>query len=309
MATIETTQPKPKAVIKYRDRTAQFYTEDRLSLVAGQTPMDMVYIPPGSFQMGAPENELRRSEDEGPQHSVTFAQPFFMGKYPVTQAQWKTVAAMPQQERKLTSNPSNFKGDNRPVEQIDWNDAVEFCQRLAKATRRPYRLPTEAEWEYACRAGTDTPFHFGASITTDLANYRGTDWEYEGTTYSGAYGEGPHSEYRQETTEVGSFKVANAFGLSDMHGNVWEWCQDTWYANYEGAPKDGSAWINENDNDYRILRGGSWSFNPEDCRSASRLRIAPDLRNSPHWPAGRVRRREDIALCAFALLPFGNSQD
>jgi formylglycine-generating enzyme required for sulfatase activity len=278
MATTETSQPKPKAVIKYRDRTAQFYTEDRMSLVAGQTPMDMVYIPPGTFQMGSPENELRRSVDEGPQHPVAIAQPFFMGKHAVTQAQWKAVAQMNQIEREITLDPSNFKGDNRPVEQIDWHDAVEFCRRLAKETRRHYRLPTEAEWEYACRAGTTTPFHFGASISTDLANYQGTDWDYEGNTYSGAYGEGPHGEYREETTEVGRFKVANAFGLYDMHGNVWEWCQDTWHENYEGAPEDGSAWINENDNDSHVLRGGSWDDVPVGCRSAYRGRYAPDDR-------------------------------
>lgn len=241
-------------------------------------PLEMVYIPPGSFLMGSPEAEQGRWAAEGPQHLVTIAQPFFMGKYPVTQAQWREVAAMPQVERELESDPAQFKGDNRPVEQVNWLDAVEFCQRLERATGRPYRLPSEAEWEYACRAGTTTPFHFGASMTTDLANYRGTDWEYEGKTYSGAYGDGPHGEYREETTEVGSFGVANAFGLYDMHGNVWEWCEDWWHESYEGAPGEGSAWIahEEEAEEKRVLRGGSWLSGPEFCRSAFRLGGAPD---------------------------------
>lgn len=175
-------------------------------------------------------------------------------------------------------DPSSFKGDNRPVEQVSWLDAVEFCRRLAKATGRPYRLPSEAEWEYACRAGTTTPFHFGDSITTDLANYRGTDWESEGKTYSGAYGDGPHGEFREETTDVGHFEVANAFGLYDMHGNVWEWCQDWWHESYEGAPADGSAWLAHEDDaeEKRLLRGGSWFSDPVLCRSAVRVRYAPD---------------------------------
>lgn len=266
----------PEPIIQYRDRTAQFYTEDRLSLAVDQTPLDMVYIEAGTFLMGSPKDELGRLEREGPQHLVTLAQPFFMGKFPVTQAQWRVVAAMPQVDRELDADPANFKGDNRPVEQVSWYDAVEFCQRLEKATGRPYRLPTEAEWEYACRAGTTTPFHFGQSITTDLANYRGTDWEYEGKTYSGAYGDGPHGDYREETTEVGSFEVANAFGLYDMHGNVVEWCQDIWHENYEGAPDDGRAWLSSGEREYSVLRGGSWVSNPEFCRSAFRNRFAPD---------------------------------
>ena len=269
---------KPKPLIQYRERTAQFFTEDKLELSTGQTPLDMVYIPPGSFLMGSPEGELGYWSGEAPQHPVTIAQPFFMAKHPITQAQWRGVAAMPQIERELKLDPSNFEGDNRPVEQVSWLDAVEFCRRLAKATGRPYRLPNEAEWEYACRAGTTTPFHFGDSITTDLANYRGTDWEYEGKTYPGAYGDGPYGEFREETTDVGSFGVANAFGLYDMHGNVFEWCQDWWHEGYEGGPTDGSAWLahEEEAEEKRVLRGGSWGFFPEVCRSADRGGVAPD---------------------------------
>jgi formylglycine-generating enzyme required for sulfatase activity len=196
-----------------------------------------------------------------------------MGRYPVTQAQWKAVAALPKINRELERDPSEFKGDNRPVENVSWYDAVEFCDRLSSHTKRQYRLPSEAEWEYACRAGTTTPFHFGETITTDLANYRGTDnEEYK---WSGSYGRGPKGIYREETTEVGSFKVANAFGLYDMHGNVWEWCLDDWHNNYEGAPTDGSPWFDENDNISQkqgraVLRGGSWDDDPRLCRSASR---------------------------------------
>nr|WP_284707159.1 formylglycine-generating enzyme family protein [Lyngbya confervoides] len=210
------------------------------------------------------------------------AQPFFMGKSPITQAQWCRVAQMSKVEREIEPDPSNFKGDNRPVEQVSWTDSVEFCRRLSKETNRPYRLPTEAEWEYACRAGTTTPFHFGESITPDLANYRGTDLEYEGShiNYSGAYGAGPHGEFRAETTEVGSFKVANAFGLYDMHGNVWEWCQDPWHESYDQAPIDGRAWLDKSNHHDRCLRGGSWYYYPGGCRSAFRVKNEPDFRNS-----------------------------
>ena len=182
-----------------------------------------------------------------------------MGKYPVTQAQWKVVASLPQVNRFLKPNPSQFKGDNRPVECVSWYDAVEFCDRLSQHTNRTYRLPTEAEWEYACRAGTTTPFHFGKTITAELANYRATE----------TYGDGPKGEYRQQTTPVDHFGVANAFGLCDMHGNVWEWCLDHCHNNYKGAPDDGSAWLTY-DEGASVLRGGSWDFSPCNCRSASR---------------------------------------
>jgi len=226
----------------------------------------MVAIPGGTFLMGSPESEQGQSDRESPQHTVTI-QPFFMGKFSVTQAQWQAVASLPKVNIHLKSDPSDFKGANRPVEQVSWNDAVEFCRRLSKATGREYRLPSEAEWEYACRAGTTTPFHFGETITTDLANYNGN--------YN--YGSGSKGQYREQTTDTGSFP-ANTFGLHDMHGNVWEWCQDTWHENYNGAPTDGSAWVYENANqNRRILRGGSWDGNPGDCRSASRLDYSPDF--------------------------------
>jgi len=241
--------------------------------------------------MGSPEREPKRRDDESPQHTVTI-QPFFMGKFPVTQAQWQAVASFPKVNIYLKSDPSNFKGANLPVEQVSWNDAVEFCARLLKATGREYRLPSEAEWEYACRAGTTTPFHFGETITTDLANYDGN--------YT--YGSGSKGQHRKQTTDVGSFP-ANAFGLHDMHGNVWEWCQDTWHKNYNGAPTDGSAWVDGNVNENRrILRGGSWLFNPTDCRSASRLSLNPVRVNFPF--GFRFVCECPRTVYPFTLLPF-----
>ena len=141
---------------------------------------------------------------------------------------------------------------------MSWHDAVEFCARLSKHTGKQYRLPSEAEWEYACRAGTTTPFYFGETITGKLANYRATQ----------TYAEELKGEYRQQTTPVGQFPP-NAFGLYDMHGNVWESCLDNWHDNYDGAPTDGSAWV-DNDNLYQIMRGGSWLNYPANCRSAYR---------------------------------------
>jgi formylglycine-generating enzyme required for sulfatase activity len=236
--------------------------------LANDTQLEMMLIPGGTFIMGSPKEEENSIDSERPQHEVTI-EPFFMGKYQVTQAQWRFVAQLPQVNRELEQDPSNFKGDNRPVERVSWYDAVEFCDRLSQYTGRTYRLPSEAEWEYACRAGTTTPFHFGETITTNLANYQGTDnEEYK---WSGSYGSGPKGVYREETTAVGSFGVANNFGLYDMHGNVWEWCQDDWHSDYEGAPTDGSAWLSsEESSNRKLLRGGSWFNYPANCRSAFR---------------------------------------
>ena len=239
--------------------------------LANDTQLEMMLIPGDTFIMGSPPEELEHQEDESPQHSVT-VQPFFMGKYQVTQAQWRFVAQLPQVDRELEQDPSHFKGDgstsltnNRPVEQVSWEDAVEFCDRLSQYTGRTYRLPSEAEWEYACRAGTKTPFHFGETITTDLANYDGES----------TYGDGVEGVNRGETTEVGSFGVANNFGLYDMHGNLDEWCLDDWHDNYKDAPTDGSAWFSSDDklsdkSGRAALRGGSWINNPQNCRSAFR---------------------------------------
>jgi formylglycine-generating enzyme required for sulfatase activity len=260
--------PKPKVVTITRHRaTAQYFTE-----ALGNGPgLDMVLVHGGIFLMGSPEDEVDRLDNEGPQHELRVAS-FFMAKYPITQAQWRVVAGLPPMERSLDPDPSKFKGDNHPVEFVNWYEAVEFCDRLSRLTGREYRLPSEAEWEYACRAGTTTPFHVGETITTDLANYRGVN--DHGLEWIGNYDQGPKGIYRQETTEMGSFPP-NAFGLYDMHGNVWEWCQDHWHDNYKDAPRDGKPWLfpeerkSGNDHD-RVLRGGSWISPPRSCRSACR---------------------------------------
>jgi formylglycine-generating enzyme required for sulfatase activity len=209
----------------------------------------MVQIPAGSFQMGSPATEAERSEDEGPQRRVQL-QSFFLGQTPVTQAQWQAVASWPQVEMMLDPNPAFFEGANRPVENVNWVEAMEFCRRLSQRTKLDYTMPSEAQWEYACRAGSTTPFAFGETLTPDLANYDGN--------YT--YGSGPKGQYRQQTTEVGSFP-ANAWGLQDMHGNVWEWCLDPWHDSYRGAPADGSAWT-AGGGTARLLRGGSWASSP-----------------------------------------------
>jgi formylglycine-generating enzyme required for sulfatase activity len=198
---------------------------------------------------------------------------FFMGQTPITQAHWRAVAIWEPREgerweRELKPAPSRFPGesarlaggepntDQRSVEQVSWHDAMEFCSRLSQRTGRTYTLPSEAQWEYASRAGSTTPFAFGETITTDLANYDGS-----------SYGDGPRGENRQQTTPVGSFP-ANAWGLQDMHGNVWEWCRDAWHGSYEEAPSDGSAWQEPGAgrNVQRLLRGSSVFRLPWSCR-------------------------------------------
>jgi formylglycine-generating enzyme required for sulfatase activity len=220
--------------------------------------IEMVDIPAGTFLMGSLEEEANSYNDERPQHEVSVPQ-FFMGKTSVTQTQWRVVAAMEQVDRELKADPSRFKGDSLPVDSVNWHEAMEFCARLAKHTGRYYTLPSEAQWEYACRAGTQTPFHFGETITAKVANYNA----------GVVYGLGLEGEYRQKTTDVGSFP-ANAWGLYDMHGNVLEWCLDHWHPSYKGAPIDGSAWVTDGDEGLRMLRGGSWYNIPRNCRSASR---------------------------------------
>ncbi|NEP18259.1 MAG: formylglycine-generating enzyme family protein [Leptolyngbya sp. SIO4C1] len=364
-ATLERDRESEEWIIRRRQTKAWGYVEP----FGGDTDIDddlsleMVAIPGGTFMMGAPKEESGSSDDERPQHEVTL-QPFYMSRYPITQAQWRVIAttasrkpiqtfeeaveavdlavrsirpeglreverivlegAWNQQsyrsmaleahravgsvraagadlfsllskvlgvritksgfrtaieqwanqsdsgsKRNLEPAPSFFEGDHLPVENVSWDDAQEFCRRLSAKTGKNYRLPTEAEWEYACRADTTTPFNFGETIAPDLANY---DAET-------AFEDGPTGEHRGKTTLVGSFS-ANAFGLYDMHGNVWEWCEDYWHGSYEGAPDNGSARISsdESEND-RVLRGGSWGNDPENCRSADRGRDAPDDRD------------------------------
>jgi formylglycine-generating enzyme required for sulfatase activity len=261
--------------------TAQCYTEP-LDDLGDALPLQMVLVPGGKFLMGSPDGEPEERPNEKPQHEVTVPQ-FFMGRYPITQAQWEAVAALPQVACRLNVRPQaahrlgvgsvlileggsfHVTFNDLPVENVSWHDAVEFCARLEKHTKRPYRLPSEAEWEYACRAGTNTPFYFGKTITTDVANYTGTF----------TYNDGLKGKDRGKTTPVNYFGIANAFGLSDMHGNVWEWCADHYHENYNGAPANGKSWLGiDEGRETHILRGGSWLYNPWDCRSAYRHRLA-----------------------------------
>ena len=222
--------------------------------------LTMLKIPAGSFLMGSPEDEPERSEDEGPQHEVTLGS-FFMAQTPITQAQWRVVAGWQKVGRDLKPDPSKFKGANRPVEQVSWFDALEFCRRLSKRTGQRYGLPSEAQWEYACRAGSTTPFHCGATLTPELANYNGYH----------VYGNGPKGTYREQTIDVASFP-ANAWGLHDMHGNVLGWCEDHWHDSYNLAPGDDQPWLAPvaGADEQKLLRGGSWIGDPGDCRSAYR---------------------------------------
>lgn len=227
--------------------------------------LEMVYLSGGTYMMGSPED--RGNDSEHPQHFVT-VKPLFMGKFAITQEQWSIVAKLPQVKRSLNPHPSYFKGNLHPVEQISWYEAVEFCDRLSKYTGRQYRLPSEAEWEYACRGKTITPFYFGDTITSDLVNHDG----------SYTYALAPKGKYRKGTTPVGSFP-ANAFGLYDMHGNVWEWCADCWHDSYHNAPCDGRVWQDGGDDTMRVMRGGSWFNVPRFCRSALRYKGESSLRD------------------------------
>ena len=295
-------------IINRETRQAQCFTE----ILPGGVKLEMMKIPGGTFMMGTDEAEIERLcskfdtdlfKNESPQHLVTL-QPFFMSKYAITQEQWKAIASETNLKVNdyLDPDPSRFKRNKNPVERVSWYDCVEFCQRLSKLTGqdnnlpREYQLPSEAQWEYACRSpltpqntqkssnswfpplkggrkgdherGKYPPFYFGETITTELVNYNG---DY-------IYARENKGIKRGKTTPVGSFPP-NAFGLCDMHGNVWEWCLDDWHSNYQGAPNDGSAWMefktsylakNKQHKSYSVLRGGSWSIYPNNCRSAIR---------------------------------------
>jgi formylglycine-generating enzyme required for sulfatase activity len=226
-------------------------------VISNDLGMKFAWIPPGTFLMGSPPQEEERQYDET-QHRVTLTKGFWLGVTLVSQTQWQTV---------MGNNPSQFKGDDRPVDSVSWDDCQDFCKRLGQKDGKRYRLPTEAEWEYACRAGTTTPFFFGDTISTDQANYDGNL----------TYGKGKKGVYREQTTPVGSFP-ANAWGLHDMHGNLYEWCSD-WYGPYQSGDIVDPQGIDPGE--YRVLRGGCWSsYPPVRCRSAFRY---------GYWPAARIR--------------------
>jgi formylglycine-generating enzyme required for sulfatase activity len=211
--------------------------------------MKLVCIPPGEFMMGSPSDELLRKSNEGPQHRVRITNDFYIGSTEVTQAQYAAI---------METNPSHFKGEDNPVETVSWNNAVEFCRKLSEMEGKKYRLPTEAEWEYACRAGTTTPFYTGETIDTSQANYNGRE----------VYGNGTKGVFRRGTIAVGGFPP-NAFGLYDMHGNVWEWCQD-WYASNYYSTSPATDPQGPSTGDHRVLRGGCWIVYPRSCRSTVR---------------------------------------
>lgn len=220
------------------------------------------WIEPGTFIMGSPADEPDRCNDEGPQHQVTISQGFWLFDTACTQALWQAV---------MGENPSWFKGADRPVECVSWNDCQDFLRRLNQ--RLPginLELPSEAQWEYACRAGTTTPFSFGANITAKQVNYEDA-LSYVGTK-PGTY-RIPNSS-QQQTVPVASLPP-NQWGLYQMHGNVWEWTQDHRHSNYQGAPTDGSAWVDDNDGEDRVIRGGSWVDGARGVRAAARDRIDP----------------------------------
>ncbi len=216
-------------------------------VLPGGVPMTLAFVPPGSFLMGS--NHPEGEEDEKPVHRVELTKGFYLGVHPVTQSQWEAV---------MGSTPSRFKGGKRPVEQVSWDDCREFCGKVGASQEPGLRveLPTEAEWECACRAGTTTEYHFGEVLNTDLVNYNG-DYRWNGSV---------KGKNRGETTEVGLFPY-NAWGLCDMHGNVWEWCSDR-YGDYAvGNQKDSQE---QSNGLYRAMRGGSWLDLPVLCRAASR---------------------------------------
>jgi eukaryotic-like serine/threonine-protein kinase len=235
-------------IINTTQKQAFYYREN----LGNDVLLEMVYIPAGSFIMGAPDDEDDSKIFERPQHLVNL-HAFHMSKFPITQAQYQAVMMEP--------HLSKFQGKNLPVDSVRWIQAKAFCQNLSRKFGRFYTLPSESQWEYACRAGTTTPFYFGDTINTDIANYDGN------------YGYGNRLQglkFRETTTEVGQFPP-NSFGLYDLHGNIREWCEDNYHRNYINAPADGTPWINEEDRNSHILRGGFWDSIPGYCRSAARF--------------------------------------
>jgi formylglycine-generating enzyme required for sulfatase activity len=241
---------------------------ERDKYLTNSVGMKLVLIPAGKFTMGSPATEAERNDNEK-QHEVEITKPFYLGVYEVTQDQYQKVGGRP-------PNRSRFRGPDLPVENVFWNHAVAFCQRLSarpdeKKAGRKYRLPTEAEWEYACRAGSKTPFHYGKSLSSKQANFNGNY----------PYGKAEKGPYLRQTSKVGSYKP-NAWGLYDMHGNVMEWCSDFYDPNYyKNSPKkdprgpDKGVLSTDYNDFYRVVRGGSWVDEGRGCRSAFRFRAMP----------------------------------
>jgi formylglycine-generating enzyme required for sulfatase activity len=229
---------------------------------------EMVVIPAGTFLMGAPEDEKRRRRWEGPQHEVRFSRPFALGRYPVTFAEYDYFCDRTGRDKPDDRGWGRYR---RPVINVSWGEAEDYCKWLSEMTKQPYGLPSEAEWEYACRAGTTTPFWTGTTISTGQANYKAEDGQ----------------RARRQTTPVDTF-LPNPLGLHDMHGNISEWCKDFWHESYRGAPVDGSAWLT-GASSRRVVRGGSWNNWKAFLGSAVRDWYVPDDRSV--YLGFRVARR------------------
>lgn len=229
---------------------------------------EMVVVRPGSFMMGSPESEEGRIDREGPQHEVRIGAPFAIGRFAVTVAEYTAFVEATEHDR--PDSRRFVQMSNHPVVDVSWDDVQAYVKWLSKHTGQPYRLLSEAEWEYAARAGTTTPFWWGSTISTSQANYNG----------SLTYVDGREGEYREATVSVDSFEP-NPWGFYNVHGNVWEWVEDCWQESYEGAPEDGSAWLRDGNGNCskRVLRGGSWNNNPRKMRAAHRIKGNRDIRN------------------------------
>jgi formylglycine-generating enzyme required for sulfatase activity len=270
--------------------TPQRGSATTFDIPVGRTTLQFSVIPAGEFPIGSPDTEPQRRPNEGPQVFVRMRE-FALSCTTVTQAVWAALvdAAPDSITQTLPPSPAFFRGDELPVETVNWHAAVEFCDRLSALSGMRCRLPSESEWEYACRAGSSSAFHFGPTVTPELANYCGTGGAvrgvdngrdisgvtYDGASYeTGAYGDGPPGGFIGRTMKVRSYPP-NRFGLYEMHGNVWEYCQDTARVGYDQLPTDGSAHVGPGE--LRILRGGSWSHHPALCRSAYREQMSADF--------------------------------
>lgn len=225
-----------------------------VEIIEGEVEIVMIKIPGGTFEMG--DDNWNHTK---PVRTISIND-FYIGMIPVTQMQWIAVSQLPEIDLDLKQNPSYFRGYDLPMDSISWSEAVEFCKRLSKYTGRNYRLPSEAEWEYAARAGSDKAYAFGDILNPSLANY----------TFANPAMENAQFEIGNKTSIAGSLK-ANAYGLYDMHGNVWEWCADVWHKNYIDAPENGQSWTEGGETGNRVLRGGAWCNWADLCRSSERI--------------------------------------
>jgi formylglycine-generating enzyme required for sulfatase activity len=249
MKTVEFETPTLNAkgdIISTTRHTAEQFTQ----VLGKDVSLDLLMIPSGMFQMGSPHHQ--GNADEEPQHLVNIKS-FMMSKFLITQGQWKAVMD------KLP--PCRFRGEDLPVERVSWKAAQKFCERISNKTGRAFQLPSETQWEYACRAGTSTPFSFGETLTVEVANFNGEH----------TFRDEPRGFYFHSTSAGGKFRP-NPFGLYDMHGNLWEWCADNWLDDYSASPRDGGSYQMNSKHD-RVARGGSWHEPPALCRSASRLQV------------------------------------